>query len=132
HHEDRENHRNGGERFFSSGEESDVHDLLSGRLRENVDTGLENIRRTFGIDERESRLATAEDDREETFETIRDRFEGLPEAFFRSFIDVLDRLVQVVDRLQKIRAFGREVIEAFFLLFVFVDRAGVHVTETAN
>ena len=118
---------------FSPPESSaDIDDLFSWRLGEDVDAGLEDIGRSFGINQRKLRLAAAENDREEPLEAIRDRFEGFLETFFGGFIDVLDRFLKVLDRVLEVGVLGDQVVVAFLELFELLDGHDIDFAQTAD
>src|SRR5258708_19464401 len=105
-----ENERDRGERLLAAGEQMDAGVALAGRLRHDLDAGVED----FLARHDELRFAAAEQRREQRAEVPVDAVEGLAQQLARLPVDAPDRVFQGVHGLFEVR--GLRVEEALALL----------------
>ena len=108
--EDGEDQRDRRERLFAAAHQLDVAELLAGRLRDDLDAGVEHV---VGVGQRELGPAAAEHAREGLPEQLVDRVEGLAEAPSGLAVHVLDGAVEIVEGLLDVELLRREIREAF-------------------
>ncbi len=120
--EDGEDQAHRGERLLAAAHQLDVAELLAGRLREDLDAGLEHV---LGVGEPELGLAAAEHLREELLEARVHALERGLEELLRLAVHLRDGLVEIVERLLEVLLLAVVIGEALFGFGVLAH--GVHV-----
>jgi hypothetical protein len=103
--------------------------FLPGGLDEHLDAGLEHV---VGIGEGELGRAPAEQAGEDDLEPLVDRLEGLPEQLPARAIDLVDGLLEVVERGIQIGLLSRQELEALLDLDALLDGRQVHLAHALD
>lgn len=116
-------------RLLAARKEADVLELLPRGLREDVDTGLEDVLR---VNEPDLASAAAEESAEHVMEVLLDFVVGREEELGRLGPDLLRDALQVVARLLEVGELRVEEVVAFLRLGEFLDGHQVDATKVAE